>query len=204
MATTAAMPAAAGMRHRTTCSSTITITMHIAPPIIAAAKEIQIRLRHHHSAAVTSAHEPHTSCQGNQQHNSQPNLDSVNQSVRLAHTDLPFTDEIKKCGRPRNNTRHAVIMSPDVNSASCLVFMRYKITPEAFPSTWGVTLPLHFARSRGGYLWHYLSKTTPQFSSLVLGTLSFHGLINWRRRKATVCLDQHKIKALSLRDKIAR
>src|ERR1035441_3375988 len=106
----ACMSAAAGMRCRTTYRSTITITMHIAPPFIAAAKKIHIRLRHHHRAAVTSTHVTsthvtsvhvtsvhvtHTSCQGRQQRNPQPNLDQVNRTVRLVHTDLPFAEEIK-------------------------------------------------------------------------------------------------------------
>jgi len=73
--------------------------MHIAPPVIAAAEKKQIRPRHHHIAAVTSSvHETHTSRQGRHQRNPQPNLDSVNQTVRLVHTELPLAEEIKECG----------------------------------------------------------------------------------------------------------
>jgi hypothetical protein len=100
--------------------------MHITSPFIAAAEKIHIRLRHHHRAAVTSAHETHTSRQGRQQRNPQPNLDSVNRTVRLVHTDLLLAEEIKP---------------PDVNSFFCSIFMRDKITPGTFPSLWGITLP---------------------------------------------------------------
>ncbi|MGA9453319.1 MAG: hypothetical protein WBW41_18485 [Verrucomicrobiia bacterium] len=102
--------------------------MHIASPIIAAAEKIQIRPRHHHRAAVTSAHPTHTPRQGRQQRNPQPNLDSVNQTVRLVHTDLPFPEEIKKYGCSRNITKRAAIKSPNVNSIFCLSFMRDIIT----------------------------------------------------------------------------
>jgi hypothetical protein len=112
--------------------------MYITPPIIAAAEEIHIRPRHHHLAAVTSTHPTHASRQGRRQRNPQPNLDPVNQSVRLIHTDLPFAEEIKKCGGARNTTRRAVIKSPNVNSIFCLSFMRDIITTETFPSLWGV------------------------------------------------------------------
>jgi hypothetical protein len=134
---------AAGMRRRTTYNSAMTIIMNVAPPVITAAEKKQIRPRHHHLAAVTSAsvHPTHTSRQGRQQRNPQPNLDSVNQTVRLVHTDLPFAEEIKECGCARNTTRRAVIKSPDVNSMFCLTFMRRKITLETFPSLWGITLP---------------------------------------------------------------
>jgi hypothetical protein len=115
--------------------------MHIASPVIAAAEKINIRLCHHHSATVTSVHPTHTSRQGRQQRNPQPNFDSVNQSIRLVHTDLPFAEEIKKCGCSRNTTKRAVVMSPNVNSMFCLIFMRHIITMEIFPSLWGITLP---------------------------------------------------------------
>src|ERR1039458_3038167 len=48
IATAARMSAAAGMCCRTTFTSATTVIMHISSPIIAAAKKIHIRLRHHH------------------------------------------------------------------------------------------------------------------------------------------------------------
>ena len=53
----------------------------------------------HHIADVTSSvHETHASRQGPHQRNPQPNLDSANRTVRLVHTELPLTEEIKECG----------------------------------------------------------------------------------------------------------
>jgi hypothetical protein len=76
------------VRHRTTFRSAMTIIMHIASPIIAAAEKIQIGLRHHHPAAVTSVHVTHTTRQSRQYRNPQPNLDSVNRTVRLVPFDF--------------------------------------------------------------------------------------------------------------------
>jgi hypothetical protein len=131
------------MRRRTTYNSALTVIMHIASPIIAAAEKIHFRLRRQHHPAVTSAsvHPTHTSRQGRHQRNPQPNFDSVNQSIRLVHTDLPFAGEIKKCGCAWNTIRRAVIMSPNVNSIFCLSFMRHIITSQIFPTLWGKTLP---------------------------------------------------------------
>jgi hypothetical protein len=81
------------VRHRTTFRSAMTIIMHIASPIIAAAEKIYIRLRHHHPAVVTSVpvtsvHVTHTTRQSRQYRNPQPNLDSVNRTVRLVPFDF--------------------------------------------------------------------------------------------------------------------
>jgi hypothetical protein len=81
------------VRHRTTFRSAMTIIMHIASPIIAAAEKIYIRLRHHHPAAVTSVHVTsvhvtHTTRQSRQYRNPQPNLDSVNRTIRLVPFDF--------------------------------------------------------------------------------------------------------------------
>jgi hypothetical protein len=53
--------------------------MHVAPPVIAAAKKNYIRRRvHNYSTAATSAYEPHTSVgQSRQRDNGQPHLDSL-------------------------------------------------------------------------------------------------------------------------------
>jgi hypothetical protein len=93
--------------------------MHVAPPIKAASEKEQIRPRHHHRAAVTSAHAttPVTSRQGRQQRNPQPHLNSVNHSVRLVHTDLPFAKEVKQCGGSRNATRRALLANRTIFSA---------------------------------------------------------------------------------------
>ncbi len=154
------MPAAAGMRRRTTFRSALTITVDIASPVIAAAKKKQVRLRHHHAAAaVTSANKPDTSRQGGQQRNSQCNLDSVSHRVRLVHTDLPFAEEVKKCGCSRKTTKGAliadrticlalpapqtwgaaVIKSPNVNFIFWLIFIAHIISTKTFPALWGVS-----------------------------------------------------------------
>jgi hypothetical protein len=71
----------------------------VSPSIVAAAEDIDIRICHHHRAAVTSANVTHTSYQGRQQRNPQPHLDSVNCTVRFVHADRPFAEEIKRrCG----------------------------------------------------------------------------------------------------------
>jgi hypothetical protein len=88
----------------------MTVIMHIAPSFVAAAENIDIRLRHHHrAAAVASIHVSHTSRQDCDQRNRQPNLDPVNRTVSFVHKDLPFADEIKTCGGPCSTIRRALI-----------------------------------------------------------------------------------------------
>src|SRR5580698_5146603 len=58
--------ASAGVRRSTAFTSTLTVSVNIPSPVIAAAKKKQIRLRHHDSAAVTTVHNPHTSGQSRQ------------------------------------------------------------------------------------------------------------------------------------------
>jgi len=111
----AAMPAAmttiTGVRRCTTDRSAMTIGLHIATPVIVAAEKIDIRPRIPAVitsvitvASVTAVHVTHASRQGNRQgrHQGDPelNLDPGSRTVRLAHTDLPFAEEIKKCGCP--------------------------------------------------------------------------------------------------------
>lgn len=67
------------LRRRAAFRSALTVTMHVTPPVIAAAKKNYIRRRvHDYCAAVTSADEPHTSTgQGRQHGNGEPNPDSL-------------------------------------------------------------------------------------------------------------------------------
>jgi hypothetical protein len=107
-AANAAMPAAR-VRSGTTDRSAMAISLHIATPVIVTAEKIDIRPRIPAVvtsvitvASVTAVHVTHTSRQGSRQGRHQgdpdPNLDSVSRTVRLVHTDLPFAEEIKKCG----------------------------------------------------------------------------------------------------------
>jgi len=132
-ATRTSTAATTGMRHRPAFAPATIVIMHIASPVITAAKKIHIRLRRHYHPAIPSAtvHVTHTARQGRQQCKHQPNFDPVNQNIRLVHTDLPFLEEIKKRGCIRNTARRAAIKTPNINSISCLSFMGNKITMES-------------------------------------------------------------------------
>lgn len=114
---------AATVHHRTAFISALTINMHIAPPVVIATPKIHTRPRHHHRAAVTSTYVTHASRQDRQQRDPEPNLNSVNWIVRLIHADLPFAEEIKKCGCSRNTTHPAPAWSALMWHAMVVVFI---------------------------------------------------------------------------------
>ena len=81
-----AMSAAGGVRYRMTFGSPMAVIAHIAPPVIAAAEEIDIRLRGHHYAAITAAaHPAHTARQTGQHDKDQRYLKPVNQNINPLH-----------------------------------------------------------------------------------------------------------------------
>ena len=174
MTATTAMPsssvATAKVRSPPTYRSAMTISLHIASSAVATAKKIEVTPIVIIAITIVSAVSTVTvitivtaiaaafnvtpaSRQGNRQGRHQgepkPNPDLINRTVRLAHTELPFEEEIKKCGWSENFTkcgllanriflspRHApqtryaaVIESPNVNFIFGLIFMRSKSNP---------------------------------------------------------------------------
>jgi len=103
MAATAVSAAAptAKVRRPTTYRSAMTISLHIAPSVIAAAKKIDIRSAVvtviavvSITTAVTAIHVTRASRQGSHQDDAEPNLDSVYQTLRVIHKALPIVEEI--------------------------------------------------------------------------------------------------------------
>jgi hypothetical protein len=107
----------------------MTKTMHIASPFInaaavkAAAVNDHRRLRHHHRADVSSpsssvhAHVTAASRKGRQQRDRQPNLDLFSRTIWFVHTDLPFAEEINKCGNSDTTTRREMIAKRTILAA---------------------------------------------------------------------------------------
>jgi len=95
----ARMSASATMRRPATCSSAVTITMHIVAPVIAPATAAPppTVIPPAAAAIITSVatHETDASRQGRQQRNPKSNLDPVNRTVRLVQSELTFAEEIK-------------------------------------------------------------------------------------------------------------
>ena len=169
--------ATAKVRSPSTLRSALTLSPDIASSAVAAAKKINVTTIIVIAISVVSAvspvsvitietvepivttttaafHVTPASRQGNRQGRHQgepkPKPDSVNRTVRLAHTDVPFAEEITKCGCSGNFTRRgvlanrislsprhapqvryaAVIESPNVKFIFGLVFIRHEYNPE--------------------------------------------------------------------------